>query len=230
MFEEKRITLVMPVLNEVDGLSAVLKSVPGYIDETIIVDNGSIDGSVAVAESFDIRLIHQPIRGYGSAITAGVLQSQGDVVIISDADCTYPIDKIGEILAFMQRGSFDFVSGSRFPLDNAKAMPRLNLIANHFVSWLARILFRVSICDLESGFMFFNRDMFKVTGIESLGMEFSQEFKIRAWLSGRKCAEIHIPYNARMGKTKFRKIKDVARNFINLIKLTQRLKKLPVHG
>ena len=113
---------------------------------------------------------------------------------MSDADCTYPVGRLQEMLSFMCQGNFDFVSGNRFPLENKATMPLLNLLGNYCISWAVRVLFRIPICDVQSGFMFFRRSIFETIKVYSRGMGFSQEIKMRAWLSGKRCVEIHIPY------------------------------------
>jgi len=219
MYGQSKISLVMPVLNEAGGLSFVLKSIPDCVDEIIVVDNGSTDESVSIARRFEIRVIHEPRRGYGRAIMSGIMAAKGDIVVLSDADSTYPLDCLQEVLSYLRKGNFDFVSGCRFPLKNKRSMPILNIVSNYCISWAVRVLFKIPIYDVQSGLMVFKRRILETTRIHDLGMGFSQEIKIKAWLSGKKCAEMHIFYYVRIGKTKFRKISDALRNLWSLLSL-----------
>lgn len=219
MYGRSKISLIMPVLNEAEGLPFVLKSIPDFIDEIIVVDNGSTDESVSIARRFGARVIQETRRGYGRAIISGLIVAEGDIVAVSDADCTYPVGYLYDVVLFLCRGNFDFVSGCRFPLKNKGAMPILNVVGNYLVSWMVRALFKISIYDLESGFMVFHKRYLERIKLSTTGMEFSQEIKIKAWLSVMKCAEIHIPYYARVGKVKFRKIKDGLRDVWGLAEL-----------
>lgn len=219
----------MPVLNEAEGLSCVLKSIPDCLDEIIVVDNGSTDASVSIARQFGVRVIQEPKRGYGRAVGAGITASQGDILALSDADATYPVDRLPEVLSFMGQGNFDFVSGCRFPLENKRSMPLVNVVANRGISWLVRALFKIPIRDAESGFMVFHKRIMETITAHHPGMGFSQEMKIKAWLSGKRCAEMHIPYHRRAGKTKFRTVNDALGNLRGLLSLKMHGRE-PRHG
>ena len=128
MYDENKVSLVMPVLNEAEGLLSVLRSVPDCVDEIIVVDNGSTDASALIAREFGAKVILEPRRGYGSAIIAGLRAAEGDIMAVSDADCTYPVGRLCEALSLLCRENFDFVSGCRFPLKNKKSMPASELL------------------------------------------------------------------------------------------------------
>jgi len=218
-------SLIMPCYNEEKGLKAIFESIPSFIDEIIVVDNGSDDNSTQIAKKYNAVVLEEKKRGYGSAILKGLRFAKGEFVIIADSDASYPIASSKDICAHMLKGEFDFVSGCRFPLGNCKAMPFLNRISNYFISWLIRFLFRVRIIDSQSGMVFFRRGTLDKIKAQNRRMGFSQEFKIRHWLNPDiKCSEFHIPYCSRTGKAKFNKIRDGLSNLCDLLILWRELK------
>ncbi len=227
MFNGKKVSIVIPCLNEAQALPVVLESIPEYITEVIVVDNGSTDNSAEIAARYPVRLIRQEIRGYGAALSKGIQYAAGDIIILLDADATYPMRDLEEALALMEKKQLDFVSGCRFPAAYAnKAMPFINKLGNRLISRLIGVLFKVQIRDSQSGLMLFKRQILDKIKIENKGMGFSQELKIKAWrLSPARCAEVAISYNLRIGTSKFRIMPDGLKNFLALFNLYIKIKK-----
>ena len=225
MYNNKKISIVIPCLNEELSLKRILKNIPDFIDKVIVIDNGSTDNSVEVAKKYNAKVLIEEIRGYGIVLSKGLKHATGDILIIMDGDGSYPIEKLEEICSFMENSGYDFVSGCRFPLTNHMAMPFLNKAANLFISWLIRIFFKIDVRDSQSGLMVFRRSVLDKVSVYNRGMGFSQEIKIKAWMNKElKCAEINITYNKRIGKVKFRKIRDGFKNIHDLFELTRELK------
>lgn len=227
MANDNKISMVIPCFNEERGLPVLLsEKISEYITEVIVVDNCSTDNSVQVAQRYSAKVIKEEIKGYGSALLKGIYYAIGNTVVVLDGDGTYSIQDLKETLTFMENNHLDFISGCRFPLTNPKAMPFINKLSNYFISWLIGVLFKVHIKDSQSGFMIFKKHLLDKIKIENKGMGFSQEIKIKAWLLDcTRYAEVHIHYDPRIGKSKFRKISDSLGNLFALIHLYIRIKK-----
>lgn len=201
------------------GLDFVLKTLPAYIDEVIVVDNGSTDSSREIAKKYNVKLLTEETKGYGKALLKGLRYVTGDTVAVIDGDGSYSVGSLREIYDFMEKGNFDFINGCRFPLYNYKVMPLTNRWGNYFISWLIRKIFKINIKDSQSGWMVFKRSILDSICIYNTGMGFSQEIKIKSWLGNKKCAEVHIPYNTRIGRVKFKKISDGLKNLYSVFRL-----------
>jgi len=201
---------VIPCYNEQEGLREILENKPFFVDEVIVVDNDSTDDTDDVARKHGSIIVHEKKRGYGQAYKTGLPLASGDIIITSDGDNSYPLTNLGIMLSYMERGRYDFVTGCRFPMAHRNAQPALNKIANHFISWLIRVLFRIDLRDSQSGMMAFKKGLLDAIKVQNTDMGFSQEMKIRAFLNPKiKCGEVHISYLKRIGSVKFKKINAV---------------------
>ena len=81
MYKQLRITVVIPCLNEEQGIEKVLRRMPGFVDEVIVVDNNSTDATATVAASLGATVIREDVRGYGRSYKRGFATSTGDVII-----------------------------------------------------------------------------------------------------------------------------------------------------
>jgi len=220
MYKDKVISLVVPCYNEEDGLKAMFPKVPLFIDEVIVVDNNSTDHTLEVACRYHAKVIQEKRKGYGYAIKAGLARSRGDILVVLDGDDSYPLGEIEKLLDFLMTHKKDFVSGCRYPLQEKDAHPPLNTIANTFITWLSNVLFSIQLKDSLSGMWVFKREAFNSLNIQSNGMSFTQEIKIRTLLAPDiNFAEAHIAYAPRKGDVKFKKGKDSFWIFLNLVLL-----------
>ena len=225
MLGDKKISVVIPCLNEESGLAYLFETMPNFIDEVIIADNTSTDKSTEIAKKYNAKVLTEKVKGYGIVLLKGLKHATGDTIIIMDGDGTYTAERLKELCTFLEDNDYDFISGCRFPLTDFMAMPFINRVSNYFISWLIRKVFKVNIQDSQSGLMLFKKGILNKISIYNKGMGFSQEIKIKAWLSNKiKCGEMHIPYNIRIGKVKFRKIKDGLKNLYDLYQLAKDLK------
>lgn len=218
MLNNSRFSIIIPCYNEEKGLETILESMPDFIDEVIVVDNGCDDNSVQVAQSYNAKVLTEKTRGYGRAILRGLSYASGDILVTIDGDGSYPVKILKEICTYMEKDGFDFISGCRFPLVDFKAMPFINIFSNYFVSWLVRFLFKINLRDSQSGMMLFKKNLLNEIEVNNKGMGFSQEIKIKSWLNSQiKCSEFRIPYSLRLGKAKFNKIRDGMKNLYDVL-------------
>src|SRR5262245_43335840 len=108
MYQGKRISLVMPCLNEEQGLQQIFRDLPSLFDQGVVVDNGSTANTAAVARQHGATVIHQPQRGYGLAYKSGLRAATGDVLVTMDGDGTYPRNFIPVLLDVMFDEDLDF--------------------------------------------------------------------------------------------------------------------------
>ena len=130
-----------------------------------MADNGSTDGSPAIADAAGARIVTVPERGYGAALRAGIHAARGEFVIMADADDSYALDDLGPFVDELRRGA-DLVMGNRFAGGIAPgAMPALHrYVGNPVLSWLGRLFFRVPIHDFHCGMRGFRRDRSWLSG------------------------------------------------------------------
>lgn len=223
MKNKTKISVVIPAFNEEEGIASVIGLVPvaelhglGYETEIIVVDNGSTDRTADLARERGARIIPQPVRGYGNAYQAGFANATGDIIATGDADMTYPLDALPELLAEFDKAKADFSSMDRLSRLNPEAMTLVHLFGNWLLSATTRILFNWPFRDSQSGMWIFKRSILKHLDMRSGGMPFSQELKIEAYIRGFTCIELPIEYRPRVGKVKLNAIKDGVRNLTQL--------------
>ena len=120
------VSLVIPSLNEEEGIVATLKRVPKGIDEIIVVDGNSKDRTRELAAAAGAKVLVEERRGYGLAYRRGFEAATGDIITTADADGTYPTEMLPHVIEFLTSRNLSFVSCSRFPLADAKSMAGLN--------------------------------------------------------------------------------------------------------
>src|ERR1700734_432436 len=98
MYKSQKITVIIPCLNEEQGIESVMRRMPDFVDEVIVVDNGSTDRTSDVAKSYGAKVIHEDVRGYGRAYKTGFASASGDIIITLDGDQSYPPDAISYLL------------------------------------------------------------------------------------------------------------------------------------
>jgi dolichol-phosphate hexosyltransferase len=217
MYRNRRVTVVIPCLNEEEGIQKVLLKMPSFVDQVIVVDNCSTDGTARIAAEMGARVIREDVRGYGRAYKTGLFHAQGDIVVTLDGDHSYPVDALSYLLESLINSGVMFVSASRFPIQNPQAMSLRNLIGNKLLSLAMSFLFLHWIRDSQSGMWIFYKDALNRMRLKSDGMAFSEEIKIEALLNpsiGFK--EIPINFSNRAGEIKLRPWRDGLNNLLFL--------------
>ncbi|MFI5371374.1 MAG: glycosyltransferase family 2 protein [Candidatus Eisenbacteria bacterium] len=208
MHRDLSISVVIPCYNEEDGVREVIGRMPKAVDEIVVVDNNCTDRTAQMASSLGARVVVEKVPGYGAAYKTGLRAASRDVVVTLDGDGTYPPEEIPRLVSELQDRRLDFLSASRFPLTDPKAMHRSNRLGNAVLTVAAAMLFFKPIRDSQSGMWVFRRSALERMKLTSDGMAFSEEIKLEAVMRGLRFGEGHIPYGARIGEVKLRKWKD----------------------
>jgi glycosyltransferase involved in cell wall biosynthesis len=219
MYKGQKITVISPCLNEEQGIEQVLQRMPEFVDEVIVVDNGSTDRTSEVARSYGARVIREDVRGYGRSYKTGFSWATGDVIVTLDGDHSYPPDAISYLLEAFLHLDVDFLNASRFPVRDRKAMGFKHKFGNLVLSMAMSVLYLRWVRDSQSGMWVFRRSILKDMQLVSDGMAFSEEIKIEALKSNRvRFAEISIQYSSRLGEIKLNPWRDGFYNLWFLVK------------
>src|SRR5262245_48275881 len=196
MYKGQSITVIIPCLNEEQGIRSVLEHMPDFVDEVIVVDNNSTDGTHEVASSLGAQVIREDVRGYGRSYKRGFASATGDIIITLDGDHSYPVDALSYLLEAFLHLEIDFLNASRFPVRDRRAMSFKHKFGNLLLSLAMSALFFRWVRDSQSGMWVFRRSVLKDMVLESDGMAFSEEIKIEA-VRNRKIrfGEISIQYS-----------------------------------
>jgi hypothetical protein len=203
------ISVVIPCYNEEDGIQTVMRGMPDYVDEVVVVDNNSTDRTAEVARGLGAVVVFQPRKGYGAAYQAGLPAATKDIIATLDGDGTYPADEIALLVDALEDRKLDFISGSRFPLRNPAAMNFTNKIGNFVLTIATGFLWFRPLRDSQSGMWVFRRSILPKLKLTSDGMPLSEEIKIEAIEKlGPRFAEVGIDYRPRIGEVKLQKWRD----------------------
>jgi glycosyltransferase involved in cell wall biosynthesis len=214
MYKGQQITVVIPCLNEEQGIEKVLRLMPEFVDQVIVVDNGSTDRTSDIAHSLGAVVIREDVRGYGRAYKRGFAAASGDLIITLDGDHSYPVDALSYLIEAFLHLDVDFVSASRFPVRDRRAMSLKHKFGNLVLSIAMSLLYFRWVRDSQSGMWVFRRSILKGMKLESDSMAFSEEIKIEALKSSKiRFAEIPVQYSSRLGEIKLNPWRD---GFYNL--------------
>ena len=208
MHRNLSISVVVPCYNEEAGIGEVLGRMPPAVDEVVVVDNNCTDRTAEVARSRGARVVAEKVPGYGAAYKAGLRAASKDVIVTLDGDGTYPPEEIPRLVGELADHGWDFLSASRFPLADPRAMPFSNRVGNRVLTAATAILFLKPIRDSQSGMWVFKRGALERMRLTSDGMAFSEEIKLEALSRGLRFGEGHVPYGVRVGEVKLQKWRD----------------------
>ncbi len=219
MYKGLSITVITPCLNEEQGVEQVLRALPDFVDEVIVVDNASTDRTSEVAASLGAKVIREEVRGYGRSYKRGFASATGDVIVTLDGDHSYPADALSYLIEAFLHLNVDFLNASRFPVRDAAAMSFKHKFGNVVQSVVMSLLFFRWVRDSQSGMWVLRRSILKDMKLESDGMAFSEEIKIEAVRNPAiRFGEISIMYSSRLGETKLNPWRDGIQNLLFLLK------------
>src|SRR5579872_3959488 len=187
----------MPCLNEAETVATCVRKAIGFLAESgisgevLVADNGSTDGSQALASEAGARVVPVTEKGYGNALMGGIVAAKGKYVIMGDADDSYDFTNLMPFVEELRKGA-DLVMGNRFKGGIAPgAMPPLHkYLGNPVLSFVGRLFFRSHIGDFHCGLRGFNRDSVMALNLQATGMEFASEMVVKATLAKQHIAEV----------------------------------------
>lgn len=196
-----QISIIIPALNEAESIGHVVAEMPWHlIAECIVVDNGSTDGTAALAAAAGARVIQSP-RGYGAACLAGsnAALATSDILVYMDGDGSDVIADLPRLTTPIADGDADFVLGSRINGRRAPgSMLPSQVFAGHLVGFLLRLLQGVRYTDMGP-FRAIRRTSLEQLGMSELTYGWNLEMQIKAAKHGLRIREITVDYRARFG-------------------------------
>jgi glycosyltransferase involved in cell wall biosynthesis len=193
------LSIVMPCLNEAETLASCIGKAMSFLaahkvrGEVIVADNGSTDGSQAIAAAEGARVVHVEEKGYGSALRSGIVAARGELIVMGDADDSYDFSGLEQFLVQLREGA-DLVMGNRFAGGiSPGAMPHLHrYLGNPVLSGIGRLLFKSPVGDFHCGLRGFHKKAFEQMKLRTTGMEFASEMVVKATLLGLRVREVPI--------------------------------------
>lgn len=195
--ETIEVSIVMPCLNEAETIAVCIKKAQWFIaehhlaGEIIIADNGSTDGSQAIATELGARVIEISYKGYGNALRGGIAAARGMYIIMGDADNSYDFTQLSPFIQELRAG-YDLVMGNRFKGGiQPGAMPPLHrYLGNPVLTWIGRLFFASPCQDFHCGLRGFSKAAIESLNLRTTGMEFASEMVVKATLYRLKIAEV----------------------------------------
>ena len=191
------LSIVMPCLNEAETLGLCLRKAFDFLarrrieGEVVVGDNGSTDGSQAIAAEAGAVVVNVPVRGYGAALYFACKAARGKYIIMGDSDDSYDFSRLEGFVERLRAGD-DLVMGNRFAGEiKPGAMPWKNrYIGNPLLSGIGKAFFRSPLGDFHCGLRGFSKAAFEKMDLRTTGMEFASEMVIKATLMGLKTSEV----------------------------------------
>jgi len=212
------LSVVIPAYNEEDGIAEIINRVLSVKEELekvgvgelelLVVDDGSKDNTPAIVKDIDgASLIQHGInKGYGAALKTGFSRANGELIGFLDADGTYPPEYFPQLCSEALNGN-DLVIGSRMS-GSSSQMPLMRRIGNIFFATLLSLLARQRVSDSASGMRVFKRDVLERLYPLPDGLNLTPVMSTRAAHEGILMAEVPIPYDERVGRSKLSVVRD----------------------
>jgi glycosyltransferase involved in cell wall biosynthesis len=195
--EQPELSVVIPCLNEAQTIGTCVRKAQASLEgirisgEVVVADNGSTDGSQAIAAELGARVVSVTEPGYGSALRGGIAAARGRWVIMGDADDSYDFAALEPFVARLKEG-YDLVNGNRFEGGiQPGAMPWLHRhLGNPVLSFVGRRLYGTPCGDIYCGLRAFDREKVLALDIRSSGMEYAIEMIVKATMVGLRVTEV----------------------------------------
>lgn len=196
------LSVVMPCLNEADTVATCVRKAVTALrahnisSEVLVADNGSTDGSQALAREAGATVVQVEHKGYGNALMGGIAAASGKYILMGDADDSYDFLEAPGFVESLRQG-VDLVQGCRFPIGGgtikAGAMPWSHRwLGNPGFSFVARWWFNAPVHDIYCGMRAFTRAHYDRLQQRCTGMEFAVEMILKSSLMGARISEVPI--------------------------------------
>ena len=216
-----RVCVLLPSYNEAGTIAAIVREVKTQGLDVYVVDDGSSDGTGAIAGAEGaVVLRHEKNMGKGAALIDGfkhVLGTGCEAVIIMDADNQHEASSISDFINAVERVGADIVIGNR--MFDSKAMPYVRRQTNRFMSYLISRMCRQAIPDTQCGYKLVKRKVLEAVSLEHSNFEIESELLIKAARKGFKISSVPIRTIYRDEKSKINPVVDTLRFFAFMIKM-----------
>jgi glycosyltransferase involved in cell wall biosynthesis len=208
VYGDKRVTVVLPAYNEEPNIRRAVEDflVPGIVDEVIVVNNNSRDGTALEAARTPARVVDEPRQGYGHALRRGLREATGDLIILAEPDGTFIGRDVLKLLAYSE--DFDIVCGTRTTRELVWAQANMGWflrVGNWAVAKLLQVLFDgPSLSDCGCTLRLAHRRAVQMFQEELTvgGSHFLPEMVIVALRRNLKIIEVPVNYRGRVGESK----------------------------
>ena len=197
-----RVVAIIPTLNEAATIAATIATLPcSVVDEIIVADSSSTDGTAAIASAVGARVVTLAERGYGRACAAGVaVAGEGcGIVLFLDGDGADPADLADVLVAPIRAGTHDFVIGSRVRGKREPgSMSWHQVLAGRLAGWLISLLYGARYTDM-CAFRAISREALARLAMRETGYGWNIEMQMQAARAGLRILEVPVPYRCRAG-------------------------------
>jgi glycosyltransferase involved in cell wall biosynthesis len=209
------LSVVMPTLNEEDGIAECIQRIKNGIEEfgittEIIISDSSTDRTPEIARELGARVVEPDKGGYGYAYRYAFERTRGDYIAIGDADTTYDFEALPRLLEPVIHGDADMVMGSRLEGEiKPGAMPKLHqYIGNPLLTKFLNTFYGAGVSDAHSGFRVFTQEAWETLDCTTTGMEFASEMIMEAGARNLTIEEVPITYHEREGEATLESFRD----------------------
>jgi hypothetical protein len=209
------LTLVMPTLDEEDGIAECIERTKNALEELqiygeIVVSDSSTDRTPEIARSLGAHVVEPDKPGYGYAYQYAFERARGDYIAIGDADTTYDFEELPKLYELVAHGDADMAMGSRLGGEiKAGAMPPLHqYVGNPLLTRFLNTFYGAGVSDAHSGMRVLSREALETMDLKTTGMEFASEMIMEAGARGLVIEEVPITYHPREGEATLESFQD----------------------
>jgi glycosyltransferase involved in cell wall biosynthesis len=189
-----KISLIVPTLDEEPTVMEVIDGCRPYVDEILVVDGHSTDGTREVVEKAGIKVILDNKKGKGAALRHAVNYITGDIVVFIDADCSHDPRDIPKLVEPILKDEADHVSASRLIGGSSELHGGFDeffrLTGSSFITACMNWRFKVKLSESQNGFRAIKTDVFKQLGLQENITTIEQEMIMRTLKKGFRMGEV----------------------------------------